>query len=139
MLNQKNADLNDLTVIELAYNSYNKDFLAHPCCQIWITKKFYGSIDIRELGFGWFTVPTCIKILGSAFLVFPMYLWVVFPVKRKKKHLNSAEKNDSERADEQDEQDDQEEEKMIRTELMNISTKKPDEVEEIRIFKTDFK
>jgi hypothetical protein len=31
-------------------------------------------------------------------------------------------------ADEQDEQDDQEEEKMIRTELMNISTKKPDEV-----------
>jgi hypothetical protein len=30
--------------------------------------------------------------------------------------------------DEQDEQDDQEEEKMIRTELMNISTKKPDEV-----------
>lgn len=49
VLNQKNPDLNDLTVIELAYNSNNKEFLGHACCQIWITKKFYGKQSLKNV------------------------------------------------------------------------------------------
>jgi hypothetical protein len=82
VLNRKDPDLNDLTVIELAYNSDNKvlfifkiifkkfiifiiikDFLSHPCCQKWITKKFYGSISIRELNLGLFEIPTWMKVI----------------------------------------------------------------------------
>ena len=72
VLNVKNRDLNDLNVIELAYNSGNKEFLAHPCCQKWITKKFYGSINVRELNFGIVKLPTWMKILTSSFLIIPM-------------------------------------------------------------------
>ena len=89
-MNRKNTDLNDLTAIELAYNSDNKDFIAHPCCQKWITKKFHGDIDIRELNFGLFKIPTWMKILSSAFFIFPMYLWIIFPVKRNKKRSQNS-------------------------------------------------
>jgi hypothetical protein len=74
-----------LTVIELAYNSDNKDFIAHPCCQKWLTKKLYGGLDVRELNFGFIRVPTWLKILLSAFLIIPMYWWIVFPSKQRKK------------------------------------------------------
>ena len=39
-----------------------KDFIAHPCCQKWITKKFYGGLDIREMSFGIFKLSTWIKV-----------------------------------------------------------------------------
>ena len=39
-----------------------QDFIAHPCCQKWITKKFHGDIDIRELNFGLFKIPTWMKV-----------------------------------------------------------------------------
>jgi hypothetical protein len=54
--------LNNLTAIELAYNSNNKDFIAHPCCQKWITKKFYGGLDFRQLNYGLFKIPTWMKV-----------------------------------------------------------------------------
>lgn len=73
VLNRKNADLNNLTVIELAYNSDNKEFLAHPCCQKWITKKFYGSIEIRELSYGLFELPIWIKVKVRIFFNFFLY------------------------------------------------------------------
>ena len=63
VLNRKDPNLNDLTVIELAYNSDNKDFLSHPCCQKWITNKFNGSISVREFNLGMFEMPTWTKVL----------------------------------------------------------------------------
>jgi hypothetical protein len=66
VLNRKNPDLNDLTAIELAYNSDNKDFIAHPCCQKWITKKFYGDLDIREISCGLFRIPRWTKVKWSS-------------------------------------------------------------------------
>jgi hypothetical protein len=72
ILNVRNRDLNNLNVIELAYNSENKEFLAHPCCQKWITKRFYGSINIKELHFGIVKIPTWMKILTSCILIAPM-------------------------------------------------------------------
>ena len=68
------------------------------------------------------------KILSSAFLIFPIYLWIDFPTTarrgKKTSPFQSGQDNEKGLDSEIDDQDDQDEEKMIRTELMNISNTK---------------
>lgn len=59
---------------------------------------FKGEIRIRELSWGFITVPAWIKILLSAFFVFPMYVWVRFKPKQelKEKEPKEPEEQDDE-------------------------------------------
>ena len=81
-LSEKLADWNDMTVLELAYNATNRDLIAHPACQKFLTKRLFGSIQIRDVNNGYFEFPAWIKVLLSAFLIFPMYHWIIFPTER---------------------------------------------------------
>jgi hypothetical protein len=51
-----------MTVVQLAYNSDNKEFMAHSILQKWVTRKFYGEITPRELSWGFFSAPDYIKV-----------------------------------------------------------------------------
>jgi hypothetical protein len=82
VLTLKQPDWNDCTLLELAYNAKNLDFIAHPCCQKILTKRLFGDIQIRENERNALVeVPTWVKVILSAFFVFPMYYWIVFPIK----------------------------------------------------------
>ncbi|CAF4080202.1 unnamed protein product, partial [Rotaria sordida] len=78
MLDEKHPDWNNMTTVELAYHSDNKEFMAHPVCQKWVTRQFYGEITPRELSWGLFTYPKFLKIILSAFFIFPMWFWINF-------------------------------------------------------------
>lgn len=78
MLSRPLPDFNNKTSIEIAHDSGYLHFIAHPCCQKWLTKKLFGSIQVKELDWGVFRLPYWFKILASVFLVFPMYIWIVF-------------------------------------------------------------
>lgn len=81
VLSEESPDWNYKTAVDLAANARTRTFLAHPCCQKWLTNTFLGEIRIRELTWGFLTLPVFIKILLSAFFVFPMYIWVRFKPK----------------------------------------------------------
>lgn len=80
ILKHKHTDWNDLTLFELAYNAKNKDFIAHPCCQKILKKRLFGEMQIRDVDNG---LPSWLKIIVSAFLIVPMYRWILFPVKKQ--------------------------------------------------------
>ncbi|UYV70179.1 TRPM [Cordylochernes scorpioides] len=78
VLCEENPDWLGKTAVDIAALSKNKTFLAHPCCQRWLTNVFMGNVSIREVPWGVFPVPVSIKVILSAFFVFPMYMWVRF-------------------------------------------------------------
>lgn len=84
ILSEEIPDWNYKTAVELAAVGRNRRFIAHPCCQKWLTYQFYGDIRIRELKFGPFTVPPWFKVILSAFFIFPMYLWIHFKTGQKR-------------------------------------------------------
>lgn len=91
ILDMKHSEWNNCTVLELAYNAKNLDFIAHPCCQKILTKRLFGEIQIRDLETkkGLFDFPSWIKCLLSALLILPMYYWIVFPLHEEKEgHKN---------------------------------------------------
>ncbi|CAF1266771.1 unnamed protein product [Rotaria sordida] len=103
MLDEKHPDWNYMTTIELAYHADNKEFMAHPVCQKWVIRQFYGEITPRELSWGLFTCPKFLKIILSAILVFPMWFWINFSpigqvpsVSKKASDLSNDTKNDAE-------------------------------------------
>lgn len=51
-----------MTIVQLAYNANNKDFIAHTIIQKWITRKFYGEITPKQLSWGFFTCPDGLKV-----------------------------------------------------------------------------
>lgn len=51
-----------MATVELAYNAENKEFMAHPACQKWVTRQFYGDITPRELSWGLFKCPDNLKV-----------------------------------------------------------------------------
>ena len=51
-----------MSTVELAYNTDNKEFMAHAACQRWLTRKFYGEITPRELSRGLFICPHSLKV-----------------------------------------------------------------------------
>ncbi|XP_035219334.1 transient receptor potential cation channel subfamily M member 3-like isoform X2 [Stegodyphus dumicola] len=77
-LSKKTTEWAGHSIIDMAALSQNRNFVAHPCCQKWLTNKFMGNIKIRELSWGFVTFPVYIKVILCSFLVFPMYLWVRF-------------------------------------------------------------
>ncbi len=62
ILTYKHPNWNDLTLLELAYNAKNKNFIAHPCCQKILTKRLFGSIQIRDVDNGFIEFPAWIKV-----------------------------------------------------------------------------
>jgi hypothetical protein len=51
-----------MSIVQLAYNSNNKEFMAHAILQKWITEQFYGDITPCELNWGFFTCPDYLKV-----------------------------------------------------------------------------
>ncbi|KAH9369533.1 hypothetical protein HPB48_019676 [Haemaphysalis longicornis] len=66
------------TAVDIAAEARNRTFLAHPCCQKWLTNHFFGRISVREITWGFFSVPLGLKVALCAFTVLPMYIWVRF-------------------------------------------------------------
>ncbi|CAL1295976.1 unnamed protein product [Larinioides sclopetarius] len=77
-LNLKNKDWGGHSLIDMAALAQNKNLVAHPCCQKWLTNTFMGNIKVRDLTWGFMTFPTYFKVILCAFFVYPMYLWVRF-------------------------------------------------------------
>lgn len=78
LLSEENGDWGRKTVVDIAANGSHRNFIAHPCCQKWLTNTFNGRIRVRELNWGILTLPPVLKIVLSAFLVLPMYVWISF-------------------------------------------------------------
>ncbi|CAF0859038.1 unnamed protein product [Brachionus calyciflorus] len=124
VLTYKHPDWNDCTVLELAYNAKNLDFIAHPACQKILTKRLFGSIQVRDIDNGFIDFPAWIKVILSAFLIFPMYYWIVFPIhqesthikhKKKRKDNKSGDLNQIDNIDDEEEDRDEEEEEAEQT------------------------
>ena len=62
MLSKCHEDYNNKTVIEIAYDAAYIHFLAHPCCQKWLTKTFFGNLQVKELDWGIFRLPYWFKV-----------------------------------------------------------------------------
>ncbi|KAK7479220.1 hypothetical protein BaRGS_00029564, partial [Batillaria attramentaria] len=77
-LSKQLEDFNNRSVVELAKFGRNKYFLAHHCCQKWLSQRWLGHINIRELDWGLFSLPDWVKIYLSVFLVFPMFIFITF-------------------------------------------------------------
>ncbi|KAI0981815.1 hypothetical protein GJ496_008124, partial [Pomphorhynchus laevis] len=77
-LQSKYIDWNDRSPIEFAHGVHNKVFMAHPSCQKWITRTFFGEITLREMTTNNYHMPSSVKILTCALLIFPMYFWINF-------------------------------------------------------------
>ena len=64
MLSSSLPDFNNKTVIQIAHDSNYMKFIAHPCCQKWITNKLFGAIEVKELDYGFFRLPDWFKVSG---------------------------------------------------------------------------
>ena len=62
MLSKRHEDYNDKTIIEIAYDAHYIHFLAHPCCQKWLTKTFFGNLQVKDLNWGLFRLPHWFKV-----------------------------------------------------------------------------
>lgn len=96
VLNQSINDWNYKTAVDIAANAQLRQFLAHPCCQKFLTNTFLGNIRLREINWGFVTIPPSVKMILCAFLIFPLFLWVRFKT-------NDSEVNYSSKEDEIDE------------------------------------
>ncbi|XP_074597217.1 transient receptor potential cation channel subfamily M member-like 2 isoform X2 [Brevipalpus obovatus] len=99
VLSEESPDWNHKTAVDMASNAQTKMFLAHPCCQKWLTNTFQGDIRIRELSWGFFKIPASLKIILCAFLILPMYVWVRFKPQLAKKEVEKTEEPDEEERD----------------------------------------
>jgi hypothetical protein len=93
ILTIKHPEWNNCTVLELAYNAKNLDFIAHPCCQKILTKRLFGSIQIRDIENGLLDFPAWVKCILSAFLIFPMNYWIAFPIHEEKNDAPKKKKS----------------------------------------------
>lgn len=51
-----------MTIVELAYFTENKEFLAQTVCQKWITRQFYGGIALKSSAWGPLTFSDYYKV-----------------------------------------------------------------------------
>ncbi|KAL5012942.1 hypothetical protein ScPMuIL_011493 [Solemya velum] len=137
MLSKSLPDFNNKTTIEIAHGAGCLQFISHPCCQKWLTKKLLGPIIVKELEWGVFRLPDWFKILLSVFFIFPMYLWISFvpqPKKRKKRltveepsgeqDLSDDELDDSSEGSDTEEANIPKSKSMIENELKKIKKKR---------------
>ncbi|KAG0411168.1 hypothetical protein HPB47_011734 [Ixodes persulcatus] len=78
ILSVQSVDWKYKKAVDIAAEAENRTFLAHPCCQKWLTNQFLGRISVRDITWGVLSVPLWLKIILCAFTVLPMYLWVRF-------------------------------------------------------------
>ncbi|GFY38635.1 transient receptor potential cation channel subfamily M member 2 [Trichonephila inaurata madagascariensis] len=90
-LNLKNKDWERHSLIDMAALSQNKNLVAHPCCQKWLTNTFMGNIKMRDLNWGFMKFPNYFKVILCAFVVYPMYLWVRFKEASEDELIGSSE------------------------------------------------
>ncbi|XP_066295735.1 transient receptor potential cation channel subfamily M member-like 2 [Branchiostoma lanceolatum] len=76
ILNEMIPDWKVKTAIEVAYDSKCKKFIAHPCCRKWVKRKYMGGIAVKKTMANF--LPSWLKILLSAFLIFPMFFFIDF-------------------------------------------------------------
>lgn len=62
MLSKPLPDFNNKSAIEIAYDASYGSFIAHPCCQKWLTRKLFGSIQVKELDWGICRLPYWFKV-----------------------------------------------------------------------------
>ncbi|XP_055337468.1 transient receptor potential cation channel subfamily M member 3-like isoform X2 [Paramacrobiotus metropolitanus] len=97
LLDREFPDFGRRTPVQLAYDARNRWFLAHPCCQKWINRLYMGHIQIASPHPGSPQIPNFVKILLSAFLIFPMFFWIHFPsidsvdAQKKRKHSRTQD------------------------------------------------
>ena len=101
ILNESTIDWNYYTAVDLAALGRFRTFFTHESCQRWLTNQTYGNIGVREVRIGLFRLPSMIKLLMSAYLVFPSLFWIKFPnYKREEtsvlKEFAESEEEDSE-------------------------------------------
>ena len=56
------SDFNNKTTIEIAHDAQHLQFISHPCCQKWLTKKLFGHLKVNELSWGLFRLPYWFKV-----------------------------------------------------------------------------
>ncbi|GAU91171.1 hypothetical protein RvY_03479 [Ramazzottius varieornatus] len=76
ILTQRFPDFNDKTPLELAYDTNNKGFVAHGSVQGWLDQYYSNFIRVKGN-------YDSLKLFLSAVLVFPMYIWLSFPLLRQ--------------------------------------------------------
>uniref|UniRef100_A0A914CGW2 TRPM-like domain-containing protein n=1 Tax=Acrobeloides nanus TaxID=290746 RepID=A0A914CGW2_9BILA len=82
---------NQLTLSQLAFETNNRLFIAHECCQKWLHFLLYKDLHFRPV----IRIPNWLKIILAAFLVFPIKWWFAIRpskfayLKHKAKHTPS--------------------------------------------------
>lgn len=120
MLSAPLKDFNNKTSIEIAHDAGYIGFIAHPCCQKWLTRKLFGAIQVKELDLGFLTLPNWFKILVSVFFIFPIYIWIGFVPKasswKKRRGITFQVDSDSKVVDNDiSDSDDEEEDENLPT------------------------
>ncbi|XP_022323165.2 transient receptor potential cation channel subfamily M member-like 2 isoform X2 [Crassostrea virginica] len=114
MLSAPLKDFNNKTSIEIAHDAGYIGFIAHPCCQKWLTRKLFGAIQVKELDLGFLTLPNWFKILVSVFFIFPIYIWIGFVPKatswKKRRGITFRGDSDSKIIDDNAESESEDEE-----------------------------
>jgi hypothetical protein len=62
MLSAPLKDFSNKTPMEIAHDAGYIGFIAHPCCQKWLTRKLFGAIHVKELDLGFLTLPNWFKV-----------------------------------------------------------------------------
>ncbi|UYV68963.1 TRPM [Cordylochernes scorpioides] len=119
VLSESSPDWGHKTAVDIAASARNRTFLAHPCCQKWLTNMFYGNVRMRELPWGPITLPSWFKVLVCAFLIFPMYFWVRFKMDPHQNWDYFREVTDMDSDDENEEDEDEETIKANNVPLLN--------------------
>ena len=79
-----------------------------------LTKRLFGHIQVREYNTDFLIhLPSWVKVSMSAFFIFPMYFWIIFPVEEKR--LNSSDE-----VDDDEEYDKDEGINSLKSNLLNI-------------------
>ncbi|XP_055340597.1 transient receptor potential cation channel subfamily M member 3-like [Paramacrobiotus metropolitanus] len=76
MLIRDLPDYKNMNPLRLAVEARDKTFIAHPNVQNFLSHWYYGFISIEGS-------MNTVKLLLSAFLIFPMFIWLSFPALEK--------------------------------------------------------
>ncbi|GAU91175.1 hypothetical protein RvY_03483 [Ramazzottius varieornatus] len=70
------AEANNKTTLEMAFDARNKKFIGHQTIQTWLDQFSFNFVRVKG------SLPT-LKLLLSAYLIFPMFFWLSFPSQRE--------------------------------------------------------
>ncbi|KAL5012140.1 hypothetical protein ScPMuIL_010691 [Solemya velum] len=83
LLDRKISYFANRTVLDIANIGRNKFFIAHHVSQKWLNQRWYGHLRIRQLDWGFFSLPDWLKIIMCASLILPTFLWITFEDKQE--------------------------------------------------------